>query len=330
MKGQFVSTITIFVLIFIISGNIFGAVLFQDTVRETVTFQIGDFNRVSEAQLKAETYVPRMEKELNYSSNIAALELGSNDRNWQETPEKQSVRQGYEAAVREELNSQSVVAGCQPPTIDSVNVEGQDYTASISDPWVVCASESTVANISLATSSLETSNYNNRYISLAESAVDLGNSIERLPESWPEGTGSESESCQASVDKSDANEEAKEEAREEAIEDEELASSALGSYDIPSWVGLDTDTDFSIDYEDDPETESCTYTVTNCEPTPGPAPEECESEERSGEEYSVTYYAQVESANLEYDLSDSQRQVINSNGEMETIHFLFSYVHDFE
>lgn len=338
-KGQFISTMTIFVLIFITSGNIFGAILFQDVMDEEIEYNIGDFTKVANAEIRSEAYIPRMEKELNYSSNIKALQLGeegtTTSRTWPDIPSKSDLRGEYYEEVQSELDSQSRVAECSEPVIGEVSTDnGNEYTAEIEDPWIVCGGDTAQANISMPENNLESYNHNNRYVPLAESAVDLAEGIQsELPESWDEGTGSASSSCKDNLDRTLYVEQAKQEAKQNAIENENLAADAADTVDLADWIGLDTTTTFETSYTKENENiETCDWTHTghevDCSDTDDDGVEECETHIHEGEKVvDLTYSAEITEATLEYDLYDSERQVIDSQADKQTIHFVFEYVH---
>lgn len=323
--------LTVFVFIFIVTGNIFGALLFQDEYREEVNYGVGGFNTIAEAQTRGKMYVPRMEKELNYSSNIIALNLNNDETpaKWgyvAGVPSKEQVKNSYEEAVKNELQSQSQVLKCSNPQIGGIKIQDYtNYTAELSTDSITCKDRSTEAKIKLDINRFWTNNSNNRYINLSITAVDLAEHLEEkdLPENWGEGTGYSSTSCGPSVDKSSLDEIAKQEAKQKAINDNDLADTVSSNFPVPDWIDLDTYERFELFYDKDPDYDGdCEYKDPECDEE-----EEDECEMLDGESYSVTYSAEVQDAVLTYSLEDEEREVIDSKAEKRNIEFVFEYFH---
>lgn len=313
MKGQYIGMVTLFVFLFIVTGNVFGAILFQEEYSERAEYSVGGFNTIAEAQVRGKMYDFRMEKELNYSSNIVALQQGEKDRRWGSAPSHQEVIESYSQAVESELKSQSGLVDCSPPEIRSVSVEDDSrYTASFSDPFISCSTEGTESQIKLSEEQLEVQNFNNSYFQLSGVGVDLAEYLdeERLTDSWSSGTGSSSKSCGPSVDRSALDENAKEEARENAIKDDDLANTVVSDFSLPDWVELESSETFDLSYnrESSDYDTDCTYPVScNCrevETEDGGTTTKCDTCQEPGVAYSVTYSAEVLQAILEYDLAD--------------------------
>lgn len=338
MKGQYIGMVTVFVFIFIISGNIFGALLFQNEYTERVKKSTGDFNTLTEASIKGDLYLDRMEKELNYSSNIAALKImDRRPPQWgyiTDVPTKEQVKRNYEEEVREELNTQSKIKGCQSPEIGEVSVEdGFSYTAEFSDPQVKCFSESSEAGTNLEEDSIEVSNTNNSFVTLSEVAVELGNHIDDkdLPE-W--GTAEASADTTTTEDtvsftrKESTQETAERKAKRKAIEDSNLAETLASDFENPDWTEIESYTAFDyrvVDRDSETTTDECGEGDD----------EDCETTKT----YTATREVQLTEVTLNYEILDDKdlqaqgpgkRKVIGSDSELQTLSYEFDYLYSMD
>jgi hypothetical protein len=310
LKGQYIGMMTLFVFLFIVTGNIFGALLFQDEYSERVEFSVGGPNTIAEAQIRGKLYQDRMEKELNYSSNIIALQQVERERVWSSAPTHQQVLNSYLNAVAGELRLQSGLVKCNPPEIGSVSVEdNSSYTAAFSDPYISCSTTGTDSRIKLSEDQIGVENINNSFVQLSEVGVELGEHIDSqdLPENWDAGEGFDSARDRDSVSQSEkdrVDRNARQEAERRAIENSNLASDLADDFENLDWVEIETETEFEFrTLSTDPQDGSYKYTVC----TGGSEEEECTPEVRTGDTYNNTIRVEVTDVRLKYDLADRKK-----------------------
>ncbi|PSH00090.1 MAG: hypothetical protein BRC28_01630 [Nanohaloarchaea archaeon SW_4_43_9] len=349
MKGQYIGMLTVFVLVFIITGNVFGALLFQEEYKEEIKFSIGNYNTIAEAQVIGERYIPRMETETNYSSNIIALRINDeeNHQKWNEfsVASKQQLKTNYEQRVKEELGSQSKIFGCSDPEVTELNVEDKtNYIAKLEPNSITCRESvseegsSTIADIKLEKDEVSVDNEDNRYVRISEEAVELGDSLSNAdyPEwqgSGSASSGTEDESCVSSVSLSQLKQNAESEAIDKAEEskddiiagDDDFAEHMLDkvedaedSYQKPDWINIETNSDVEyrtiIQYAN---RDSCSL------------PDD-EGDEQSGQRGSAGAKAVPDDLILNYTLEDSERRVIDLDGGRKSIPFKFEFVKDMD
>lgn len=317
---------TLFVFIFIITGNIFGALLFQDEYTEEVDYTVGGFNTISEAQMRGKMYIPRMEKELNYSSNIVALDVSSESEKWSTTPSKQEIVENYLSRVQNELQSQAGMVGCSPPEINDISVEEETlYTASFSKPVVICRDTGTTAEIKLPEEEISVDNSNNTYVHILRTSVDLSTEArDNLVDfsSWDEGKSTRREACDPDERDGNPRSDAIDSAQSRAVEDSSPAESTVSEFEVPEDLRLETSSEFSYSGGVTTSPDDCTYTEeTEC-------PEDsdkdsCETEvETTRTEYTAEY--SVSSITYEYLLETKDDQkVLDSEARLRPLDFSF-------
>ena len=312
MKGQQIGVLTVFLFLFIVAGNLYSALYIQDDFRQRIDVTVGDFNSISEAKTKGQLYIPRMEKELNYSSNIIALNIGPGPggyRDWNEIPNKSELRGEYYNQTRDELETQSRVAGrCTDPEIENVTTDQiTQYTSNFSTPWIECTRTSSEANITLPNETIKVDNVKNRYVSISDTSVELRNHVEQRLPSWGSGFGSDTE-CDDSFE---ARENAIEEAKYDAVKDWDPAGTAMQGFNHPDYIAIDYDHEFSYN--------QVSLDVDGVD--------ECgEDDEDTVWEADAEY--EVDNINYMYELWDDERTVLNSNANRETIYLWFELDHD--
>ena len=72
MKGQTLTVLSLVALFFMITGNMFGAVLGQSEIQESISYSANDVNQLFRAETKAEMYRRNIRKELKISQAILA------------------------------------------------------------------------------------------------------------------------------------------------------------------------------------------------------------------------------------------------------------------
>lgn len=349
MKGQNIGMMTVFVFVFIIAGNVYGAVFLEGEFEKRIEYNIGDVNQISEAQIRADHYIPRMEKEIYYSSNIVALESSEIPVEWGSgsVPSEDEVKSDYLARVENELKTQSRIIDCRPPDLGDVTVEkSHSYVVEFDYPYVTCSDTSSQAEIKLGAEQITVKHPQNTYLNISRVAVALGDHIEskNLPSGWS-ATARGSSECEEeqSTAISIARGNAQFKAREMAIKDERLSDTAMEGFRWEQeWIEIRNSTDYNIEYEEigSPSSNPCDYVDQGCVES-SESGQESDGEEgdseteipdrcrRTGFEASTLYTADVQTADLGYRLKDTERQVLNSQASYQNIVFSFDFIHRF-
>jgi len=362
-KGQFASMIGIVVLVFILSTNIFTVVIADNDVEETFEYNSGSFNPIADAKMKADHHPEKMSRELNYSSNIMALNLGdnsgsvgTNSLSWNDNvPTTSELKQEYIDVLTDEVESQNRVKNCDGPEVDSVyepeheiswRYNNTSLNLDFGGPWIICNAQNTEANVS-TDSLIEVDNTQNRYIELANYSSVLGSktrdiSEDELPDSMSvEGSRSDSESqgsCE-NPDRSGARSDAKSDARDEAISQYDgIASDAWSqtSDDRPDYISSitietvfpDSGSSYSGNIAD-PTQEECSYSeCTDYEDTDDDGDTECvDSETRYNTQYNYKYKYEPDYIGSKFDYEDGEYTIIDSSGTSQNLNFFFEYKH---
>lgn len=325
------------------TAGFLGIIYSGEPVEESVEIYNSDFNSLAEAKLKKDAYETRTKKELNYSTNIVALELGeimglSSSDGWSSgIPSYGDLKSGYLETVTSELRSQNGVIGCSSPQIDSLSGEiPQSYTVDISDASITCETREvngispSSATVNLTETSYNVLNSDNRYLSLAKYSVGFAEKIETdlNGRSSVEASGSDSISCEDSGSKSVAESNAKSDAIsnvEAKLPDLDTSLYSSDSGDRSSWINRESSsrdlTGSIVSGSVSSSSSPCTY---QCGTDSDGDPIMC-----TGKTYSADAKAYVDSTTLEYTLVDSERKVINSTGDQERIKFYFEKKFDF-
>ncbi|MFB6100345.1 MAG: hypothetical protein ABEK16_03655 [Candidatus Nanohalobium sp.] len=339
MKGV-VSLIAVVLLAALGTTGFFGIIYSADTIQKTVNYQTGDFNTITEAKLKADAYENRTRVELNYSTNIRALELGlhggedrkdgnTDDLGWPESiPTYQKVKTEYLDAVTAHLRTQNDVIGCSTPGIENVDTYSSSKTrfeANLRWPRIRCETKATEATINI-TDTLQIHNPPNRYLKLGEYSVSFAS---RIPQYIKDRSPITATGYDEGSDCPESRSAEKSEARTKAIQEaegskENYAKKLFGddSKKRPEWIvrkGSSRTFQAEIKGEVDVDSDSCTY--------PDPCGGKDEPECNDGTQYSADATAAVYRARLKYNLSDSKKKVINSKGEKERIDFNFEMIY---
>lgn len=341
------------------TAGFYGIVYSNEPIQETVNYNTGDFNQIAGAKLRADAYERRTPTELNYSTNIRALEMGPqggedeedgniNDLGWPDSipSYENNLKPEYMDAVADHLRTQNHVIWCSTPSIKNVTTYDSDYSkfeANIEDAWIKCrsglkdGSRPTIATVNLS-DNLQTHHPNNRYLELADFGLKVGKDAQqianqRLPGPLPT-EGSATTSCQNS-DKEATKERAKSNARSNGLSqiDTEIAGDAWAqnqeeaqSREFTAEYGTNfpnRDIDFNS-IPPNPESSECTYKVqVGTDKNGNPI-----YDKRKSKEYTYTYEYDPTHIDISFNLvDDSGREVIDSKGEYNKITFSFTYEH---
>ncbi len=338
-KGQFIDLITVSVLLFIITGSLLGAFTINKEISDSVDHNIGDTSEIAETEMKSQFFDTRIRKELNYTSNIVALNLsersGDADIDWSEIDEKSDAEEAmedlmgrYNSFTASKLETQAKIAGrCNNKQIEEVWEGGENSTVlnvEFEDKWVRCSDDYTDTKVKLPEGKeLEVNNSDNRYVPLVNYTVGFASRIpERIPDSINDTGHDDGSECpetrSTEVDEAESN-------AEENAKDVN-SSLAEGIFDkedsVPGWLKVSTDTSFSgrvVPGSVDVTPTECTY---DC-------PEDGEEGSCSeGTRYSVTADYEISSTTLSYQLKDDGRSVVNSSASDEKIVFGFEDTYD--
>ncbi|MBC5792996.1 MAG: hypothetical protein H8Z69_03040 [Nanohaloarchaea archaeon] len=325
IKGQFTSLVGLGLFLFIASGNIFGALAIDTETQSIIEQNAGDYSIVAGTELKKDNYLDRMPRELNFTSNNAALALGKgagiegNSLMWNDIPSKEQLRENYYLNITERIEeTQGDVFGCQSPKVKQPKTENlgkpdniynawyTDIRWNLSDPYIVCSQESVEVNISVGRDSFHVNNTNNRYINLSETAVDVAKEADRIIDetSWPRVQDTES-GCD------DVREDAIEGAKSSAKTRTDIGSSAFGNVEKP---GYQTLTASQMYFEFDIDTDSLEGDDDGC------------GEDGESPEDRWRAYAQVTDTYTNVNITDSVRTVSGPDGTWDNnIKFGFNY-----
>lgn len=340
IKGQ-VTTVAIALIFSLGTAGFLGIIYSGEPVEESVQIYNSDFNALAEAKLKKDAYKERTKKELNYSTNIVALELGekmgsstSSSIDWSSgIPSFSDLKSEYLKVSESELKFQNGVIDCSSPQIEELSGEiPQTYTVEVDEGSITCETRQingiipSKATVNLTDSNFEVLNSDNRYLSLAKYSVGFANRIssELSSRSSKTATGSASISCSVSGSTSSVETSAKINARNNVEEKLPNLNKSLFDSDSgerSSWIGLDSS---SRSLEGTIKEGSVSSSSSSCDyDCDSDGDGDIEEDGCSGKEYSGSATAFVDSATLEYKLKDSNRKVINSTGDQETIEFYF-------
>ncbi len=182
-----ISVLVIIVLVFVSGGALFTGLVGSQQIQETVTYSTDDINALTTAKVNSEIYRFNIRKELNYTFNNVAYELGeeAGGVEWEDNiPDMADVNTTFKDQIlnREEINikSQNRAGNCDPPEIDDSMLElgpRHELTVGLSDPWIRCDGLKTEAMVAVE-DSFVVHNTDNNYLNLARDSIELAN------ESW--------------------------------------------------------------------------------------------------------------------------------------------------
>ena len=349
MKGQYIGMLTVFVLVFIITGNVFGALLFQEEYKEEIEFSIGNYNTVAQAQVIGERYIPRMETETNYSSNIMAFRIGLNngeytgledyddpeeDLSWgYNTPSYGDLREEYKKATRDHLKTQNEVFQCRNPMVESLQIEKEPLSmkTTFKDNWINCTSSGAEASIKIPEEASSV-HERNRYLQMAKYSVEFSERLSNHIDNYVNNEGPitadgfDSGSCGRSSGKTKSN------AEDDAEEDIPDAKDDFGKVlfeddeeNRPGWIGLkDQNTTFTSSKI---RSSSITDSSSCCDnyDTDENGDTYCKDPDTR---YKAEATADATEVKISFNIKDSEKNVVDSGGNERSINFNFTKIED--
>jgi hypothetical protein len=336
MKGQTLSVLSLVALLFMITGNMFGAVIAQNEIQESISYSANDVNQLLRAETKADMYRKNIRKELNYTHNNIAYTLSPewDELNWDNNiPSRDTIRTEFEEAMTTGeygIINQNRVWGCTTPNLadDPVDIIGpNEIELSLSKASISCSGGLAKATVPIE-DEYTVENTQNNYLHLAEYARTLASEVrDTVPEETEDTATDSTDSCR-SPDSEQAREDAKEQARDNVLSGyKQLASDAYEATedDREEFISGAADTEYegshTLENPDNIES-TCTY---DCE---------CEEEDEedctcSGTEYTYTYEYDADSLNAEYELEDSEN-LVPTYDINERLEFDFVYRHSLQ
>lgn len=339
-KGAATSLIALSVLLFIASGNVFGALVVDNNVMHHVNYNRGDYALIAETKIKADQFPRRIAGELNYTSDDAALTLASNHGDYSQAPDiswdnnvpsEDRLMENYYSKIQDSFSDENdEVLRCEGPEVTDISKASggstTDLEALLSHNWIKCTTERSEANISMPSERVEANNVNNRYPGISTYAsVVAGEARGKAEEASPiTGTGDDDGNSCPEDEEEELNE-AKSNARSNALAGYNLmGEDALEdtSDQRPEWLEANSTTIFDGTVTGNTSSYSCTYgcdelsdgTLVNC---------------NSGTAYDADAEYEADQVVFEYSFADEERKVVDSDGNMKTIDFDFIYKHSF-
>lgn len=358
MKGQFVALLTLFVFIFIVSGNVFGAILFQDDYSEEIKYSIGNYNTIAEAQVRGERYIPRMETEMNYSSNIMAFRIGmskgeyegledteesENDISWgYNTPDPDLLEEEFRKATKDHLKTQNDVFQCSNPVVDAFELEKKplNMDTTFNDNWINCTSTGAEASIRIPDEA-STMHEKNRYLQLAQYAVEFSRGLSDDIDDYVKADVNLQNEEGGPITAAGFHSEdrcpgrrplTKRDAEDDAEDDIPGAKDDFGKVlfegdkqNRPDWIGLDNqDTEFTSSII---KSSSITDSGPCCV-----RPKYDDQGNRDGCIEDTNYNAEATAAatevKIDFVIKDAEKNVVDSQGDERSIKFKFTKIED--
>ena len=347
IKGQ--NSLIPAILIVALTTGAFLSILFtSDEVTESINYNTGDFNTIAESKLRADAYERRTKKELNYSTNIYALNMSSesgeylgdnsDDIRWgKNTPTMDEIIQEFLKPVEARLDSKNGVYSCAGPSIKDVEVSRESlskFNITLQRPWITCTANTiqdhvpTKSTVNISETQ-QPKNTNNRYLQLAEYSIGFSHRTESRLESREPITATgddDGDPCPEDSGKSEDEQEAIENAKSN-IRDKLSDESLFGddSSERPNWISRESSSKELdlVKVSSDGSKNVCNTYV-------------CGENEEGDDIYCDDYdydgdakYA-IDVAELNYTLKDSDNKVVNSEAEKERIFFYFNKIYDLE
>lgn len=186
-KGEFVSILTVVVLLFVSGGALFTGLLGSQQIQQTVTYSTDDINALASAKINSEIYRFNIRKEMNYTFNNVAYELGeeAGGVGWEDNiPSMEDVNSTFKDQLLNRgainIKEQNRAGNCEPPQIDESVLEiatKHELRLEFSDPWIKCNGLKTEAMVPVSDTFVVRDTDNN-YLNLANESRELAN------ESW--------------------------------------------------------------------------------------------------------------------------------------------------
>ncbi|MFB6292550.1 MAG: hypothetical protein ABEI58_04115 [Candidatus Nanohaloarchaea archaeon] len=351
-KGQLISMLAVFTLLFISGGSLFTAVLGQQQIKHTVSYSSNDVNQLAHAEVKSEIYRKNIRKELNYSFNNVAnaiAEEGGKVEWSQNIPSETDIEDALKGALLDheyDIKSQNRLMGCQPPAIneDVLSVES-DHSLELdfTDAAISCSGLATRAIVPID-ERLRITNNRNNYLEIGADAIKLAEEVKRLiqEKDWTNEGSQKSEldytTCRALGEGGDKTDEARSDAKESAsdpIKSRNLAQEAYNNLESNGELHdyLEdrlTSTTVTGTYTRIGEEASGTCEYTKCVEyeSCGPSNEQtcCANRETFETSYSIFKYRfEADAVQTRFRISDSQNTITTLHGDDSRLVFDFTY-----
>jgi len=363
-----ISILTVFVLLFVSGGSLFTGIMGSQQIQETVSYSTDDVNALAEAKVNSEIYGFNIRKELNYTFNNVAYELGeeAGGVEWDDSiPDMEDVKSTFKDQMlnREEINivKQNRAGSCDPPEIDTSVLEivsKHELRLGFSDPWIECDGLKTKAMVPVE-NSFEIQNTGNNYLNLANDSISLANESKAIIKEteWsrngtiedpidnvevPENSFNNACYHLSDSDESQADSEAYQSAEEQydgmniAEEAYENLESAGKLFEFVNDRATRTEIEGEVNpSEGYPVTETCSYErCTETEEVCSEDGEDCETvcAERAPEEekdYDLYRYRYgADKVSMYFEIEDSDNSVITYDSDETDLVFGFTYVND--
>lgn len=128
-KAQAVTLVSITGLGLVATGTFLGAITLTDTLTETVQVNSGDVPVIMETRIKEQHYSDRMPYSMKYAYNTATYRITErfSGRTWtSDSPTQERIKGALRDEFRERISERNMIAGCQPPTVESVSIDKEE------------------------------------------------------------------------------------------------------------------------------------------------------------------------------------------------------------
>jgi hypothetical protein len=180
-KGAAIALVSVITGVFIMSGSIFGGIMTNSQISQTVNYSTGHITQLMEAQTKKNIYMENMEKELRYVQNNNAF--WNNETVWEnDIPEHEEIRDRFKDQLISgdyNLPDQNRILRCTPPTIEKEDIEILSNTQmklNLADEEVTCYGGDSTAFIPIK-ENIQVENEANNYLNLLEYGKSLASEV---------------------------------------------------------------------------------------------------------------------------------------------------------
>lgn len=322
MKGQ-ESIAAIIVIVMIIVG--IGALLYSnELVLSVANNNTGDYKTIIDADTRADYYSYIVRKELNYTSNNAALETVEWSTN---IPNISEARGYYRREIERRVRRQTELVTCESPTISEVSLNGtSNLSVTLEDRMIKCETGNTRTSIPLDSGvDLGVENVKNRYVEALSYSSNYTRNLEENLDEF-EGFSTSREGSSSTCD-GETLQDAKDEARASAVsavrsdvddrvEDEKNDGDELGT----GWI--------SIDIGGVEISGSCSYT-TSSDYDDEQCYDPCESRDENGTcqggygdpgtDYEAECELDTDEAEISFSIKDEEYKIITEDGEINPV-----------
>ena len=319
MKGQ-ESVAAVSLLILVVVG-VGGLIQTNNLVFQVAQNNTGDYKTIIDADTRADYYPYIVRKELNYTSNNAALETvewGSN------IPNISEAREYYRREIERRIRRQTELVICESPTISEVSLNGtSNLSVTLEDRMITCETENTRTSIPVdSDAELSVENVKNRYL---EALSYSSNYTRNLEENLDEFEGfSPSKNATSTTCDGETLQDAKDDARSSAIsavrsdvDDQVEDERSDGDERTSDWISINVggveisgscSYTTSSDYDDEQCYDPCETTDENgtCQGGYGDP----------GTDYEAECELDTDEAEISFSIEDEEYEIITKDGEI--------------